>query len=354
NFRSPTDAQACPTYISHMFEGANFDYPVLINEVGQVIDGQRRVLEAQKRGITSLLCNVRHITDEKEAKILRVSVNNRLHKVDKLNMYWSICTLANLGLSQQKIADALGTSRTNVIVYTKVKDKATSALRKLFEDGMIQITNASSCVDFTEKTQDRIASFVRTYGASWGKGSQFTELYTAASNSKLAQLEKKAANNMPLGSSNPVVANTSIDAGVSAAETKNVPQIDQELRSYQQSLRDAEVWTAQRESVIARQTEELSEAKTEIEALKKELEALELIQYGDKSTVQEILKEFKDFYALTERVAGAAQAARQAGKQVRQTQLSRKQVLEVQEIVDQLEQHVNVLRVELTNKAGIR
>ncbi|MFZ2620099.1 MAG: ParB N-terminal domain-containing protein, partial [Alphaproteobacteria bacterium] len=185
DFRSPLERNVMPEHIVAMMAQDPASWPVLVNEQGEIIDGQRRFAQAKALGHKTMLCMVRRVTDAVSAKMLRVAVNARLQELDKQAMYWGIVALAEAGFSQQKIADALGTSRTNVIVYMKVKDKATPVLRRLFEDGFIQITNASLCVDMQPKVQEKVSTFIRAYGAVWGKGSKFNELMSAIQNSKL-------------------------------------------------------------------------------------------------------------------------------------------------------------------------
>lgn len=342
-------------YVYNMAEQPEL-YPIMVTEEGLVIDGARRLQALQENGKTKAHCIVYHAPEEKDANILRIGVNIRRMDADKIDLYWAIVALANLGLSQQKIADALGTSRTNVIVYAKVKDKASLPLRQLFEDGLIQITNASACVEFSEKVQERAANFIRTFGANWGKGAQFTELFEAAKNSKLTQLEKKTAaqhtvvNTMPATPSAVAGAPTSTSTIAVATDT----QTKERLHAYETALRDAEAWTAQRESVINRQTEDITAARSEIEILKKELEAAELTKYGDESSVKEALKELKSFISLTERMAAATLNAMQATKAMRPLKLTRSQLVEVQELLDTLDQHTNALRLEVSNKAKLK
>jgi disulfide oxidoreductase YuzD len=347
-FRPPQE-QESPAYIQAIFEHEATAYPLVVSEDGTVIDGVRRLTEARKRGVRRLMCMTRRVSNESDIKALRVALNVRQHRPDKLGLYFAIVALASLGLSQQKIADALGTSRTNVIVYAKVKDKATAGLRQLFEDGLIQITNASSCVDLPEKIQDKISAFIRTYGPQWGKGTPFNDLFAAAQEGKLLQFEKKVAAKQPASAREEV----SLQAdNLPAATSEVVKSLQKQAESYRRALKDAEVWSSQREGIITRQTEELTDAQAEIEALKKELDAAELTRFGDPATIQEALKELKAFYALTERVGAAGQHVKQAARQVRQLRLTRKQLGEVQQLMDELEEKVNALRVELAAKGS--
>lgn len=341
-FRAPRDAGTCPDYIPAMAQRLQ-DYPLLINTEGTVIDGVRRLQAAQAAGMTEVPCQVRRVPAD-DVVPLRVGLNLRAGRPDKIAMYWSIVALAQLGLSQQKIADALGISRTNTIVYMKVLEKAVPELRQLFEDGLIQITNASQSADLDEKTQVELAQFIRTYGAMWGKGSRFTEVFTAAENGDLPALQAK------LGTPEAPPA-----PSASAAQPMQANGADaQAVHQYQQALRDAEIWSQQREAVINRQTEELEDARTEIERLKNELDAAELSRFADDNTLQEALKELKQVIALTERMNSAHYAAQQARKQLRNTTLTRTQLAEIRNLMDTLEKETNALRVEITGKTSKR
>ena len=122
---------------------------------------------------------------------MRVAINMRTQKPSKIDLYYAISALSDIGLSQQKIADCVGTSRTNVLVYAKVKDKACAKLRALFEDGLIQVTNASTCADLSEDMQIKISDFIRRAGLAWSKGSKFNDLHQAAVEGKLDQFAQK-------------------------------------------------------------------------------------------------------------------------------------------------------------------
>lgn len=345
-FRPPSAEEAINLpHIAAMLQADVNQYPLLVTEEGVVVDGVRRLAAATAQGLAEIMCMTRHITDPLAAGQLRVSINARYSKLDKTEMYYAICALADLGLSQQKIADALDTSRTNVIVYAKVKDKATAKLRQLFEDGLIQITNASTCVELSDNVQDRLADFIRLYGNSWAKGSQFNELFEAAKTGKMDKLEKRVAPSHVVEQASQVAASTP-----QVPTTAQAQILQTKLDAYQQALKDAEIWTAQRESVINRQTEELVEARNEIEALKREIDATELMRYGDPGAMEEAFKEIKAFYGFVERLAAATHGVEKAAKQLRQLGLNAKQVQEVQDLIDKLEQHVNHIRIEVVNK----
>jgi RNA polymerase sigma factor (sigma-70 family) len=332
------------------------DYPVLVTEDGYVIDGWRRVEAARAAGQDDQLCIVRHVPSVEDAKILRVSLNLRLNQPDKLDLYYAICTLADVGLSQQKIADAIGLSRTNVLVYCKVKDKAAPKLRALFEDGLIQITNAASCIDLSDKVQEELAEFIRKYGGQWSKGTKFNDLFKAAKKGKIAELaadlkpEALRATPNTLAESASALANTS----VGGADVALVSSLQKRVNDYEQALQDSEVWLAQREQVITNQTDALTDAQAEIEQLKKELQAAELIKFGDEKTLKAELKQMKDFYALVERLAGAKQAVQTANKALQANQsLRRGQWLEIQQLHDDLAELVESLRISLHTKRAV-
>ena len=359
DFRPPNMRDYIGAHIHQMVTEPDV-YPLMITEEGLVIDGARRLQALQELGdVKNVSCKVFHVPDEQEAYMLRIGVNIRLMDAEKIDLYWAIVALASLGLSQQKIANTLGISRTNVIVYAKVKDKAAPALRQLYEDGLIQITNASSCVDFSEKIQERLSHFIRAYGAAWGKGSQFSELFQAAKQGRLSNLEKKTAAQQtvaPAPIQSPSLAEPhehhTIQTQAHSGHGNISANMQERLQAYENALRDAEIWTAQRESVINRQTEEISSARTEIEGLKKELEAAELLKFGDQNQMKEALKELKAFVNLTERMAAATNNTRQAVRSLRTLNPTRAQLVELQEGLDSIEQHVNALRVEVANKAA--
>jgi ParB-like chromosome segregation protein Spo0J len=328
------------------FDEDSSQYPALVTEDGYILDGERRVKAAKAKGKSEYLCIVRKVTDETMRKILRVVVNVRLEKPTKKDMYYIISTLADLGLSQQKIADILGSSRTNILVYVKVKDKASPKLRALFEDELIQITNASTCADFDEDVQDRLADFIRKYGFAWGKGAKFNTLHLAASEGKLDQLEKKQkpqkekdAKDLPLEE-------------ITGASSKTVQALQERITIYEQSLKDSEIWSAQREGVINSQSEELTDAKEEIERLKRELDAAELVRFGSPKAVEEELKMLKRYYGITERFAAATHGVVQGTKSLRRVDLKRSQLLEITHLMEELESALNTLRVELYNKGA--
>lgn len=362
NFRPPVGDAEQP-HITAIMEDDPQKFPLIVTEKGWIIDGERRVQAALRRGMDSYMCMTRQVTKELDVKRLRVAINARTAALDKTEMYFAISALSDLGLSQQRIADALGTSRTNVIVYAKVKDRGTAKLQALFEDGFIQITNASACVDLSEDMQDRVTSFIRTHGVGWSKGSQFNDLHEAAVNNKLDKLEQKVASKSSVSGLSPTrvhhapvpalsSAGQSVPSGT--ADQSVVNSLKKRLETYEQALKDADIWTAQRESVISRQTQELQSAQAEVEKLQKELDALELSQFGNADVVKEALREQKLFYSVAERLAGALDAVAKATKSIRSLDLQRKHLAEVEEFVEQLEQKTNQLRVEVINKGPKR
>lgn len=350
-FRSPTSIAE----EAHLFEQLDLDathHPILIAEDGTVIDGMRRLEAAKRQGKQEYLCIVRAFSSIEEKKRWRVMVNARLRKPSKYEVYFMIGALSDIGLSQQRIAEAIGSSRTNVLVYAKVRDKATPKLRALFEDQLIQITNASTCTDFDAQVQDELSDFIRRFGVSWSKGAKFNELYKAAANNKIAQFAQKAK-------PDPSVAHKSaqqvqpVDVAATAHLPGNTQKVlgayEKRLKAYEQMLRDNEVWSAQRESVINAQNDRIEEFEEEIERLKRELEASELLKFGNQESIEQELKNLKSYYLVTERIAGAFQALTQAARQVRRIPMRRSQYLELSDLFDKLESSVNQLRLELLN-----
>ncbi|MCP5405704.1 MAG: hypothetical protein H6922_05740 [Pseudomonadaceae bacterium] len=350
-FRNPAeDAGGELPHITAIMARDADSWPLIVTPEGSVVDGARRLKACAARGKEKVLCLVRNIVHPTEARIMRVVANMRQIKPDRMDLYYAICALADLGLSQQKIATAIGTSRPNVIVYAKVKDKATPKLRALFEDGFIQITNASACVDMPAAAQDALAEFIRRYGAGWGKGPQFNEAFEAAVAGKLDKLAAAQPESavVPLAPSAPATVPQAAPAMPEGAVLQALRQRQTQL---EQTLRDAEVWGKQREAVVARQTEELTQLKQETEALKRELQAHDLLKYGDEATINGLMREFKTFYALIERLAGAAYQLDKASKNLRGQPLSYKQAQEVQEQVDAMEASLNAMRVQLAAKS---
>ncbi|HEX2797667.1 MAG TPA: ParB/RepB/Spo0J family partition protein, partial [Immundisolibacter sp.] len=158
-FRSPSQP-AEPAHIARLMQSGPEHWPLIITEQGVVIDGVRRLTAARAKKIDRVLCHV-HKASEADAAQLRVVLNLRAIRPDKLDLYFAITALLGLGLSQGKVATALETSRPNVIVYAKVAEKAAPELRQLFEDGLIQVTNASAGVDLPAAAQAGLARAIR-------------------------------------------------------------------------------------------------------------------------------------------------------------------------------------------------
>lgn len=326
-------------------------YPAVISEDGYIIDGERRIRAAKRAGRNDYLCLTRRIGDEQEKKLLRVVVNMRLHGNSKIEMYHAIKALSSLGYSQQKIADYLGTSRTNVLVYCKVRDKALPRLRALFEDGLIQITNASACVDMGEDVQDQLVNFIRKHGKTWSKGSKFNRLFEAASENRIMQLDAEVS---PAGSAgiSTAAGGTTEAVATDKVSLRKLEALQKQIEAYSMALKDAEVWAAQREGVIKTQRDEIASNKTEVETLKRELEALELMKFGSQKAIEQELEGLRQFYAVTERLAGAKHGIAAATTQLGRVELRRKQVLELLRMMEGLEEVLNTLRVELHNRGA--
>lgn len=325
-------------------------YPAVISEDGYIIDGERRIRAASRAGRNDYLCLTRRIGDEQEKKLLRVVVNMRLHGNSKIEMYHAIKALSSLGYSQQKIADYLGTSRTNVLVYCKVRDKALPRLRALFEDGLIQITNASACVDMSEDVQDQLVNYIRKHGKTWSKGGKFNRLFEAASENRIAQLDAEVS---PAGSAGIAVHDGAGEApATDKVSLRKLEALQKQIEAYSMALKDAEIWASQREGVIKTQRDELSSTKTEVETLKRELEALELMKFGSQKAIEQELENLRQFYTVTERLSGAKHGIAAATTQLGRVELRRKQVLELLRMMEGLEEVLNTLRVELHNRGA--
>ena len=367
SFRPPSEAgqpDAVPAHIARLTTSDPEHWPILITDKGLVIDGQRRLEAARQQGLTRVFCHVIAVPDDYVATLLRVAVNLRGIRPDKPDLYWAISALLERGLSQQKISQLLGTSRPNVIVYAKVKEKASSELRQLFEDGLIQITNASTAVDLPPQAQRALVTFIRSHGADWGKGPRFNELYEAAAANKLDELAAAQSGVSQLGpqwlGGNHPVPSLVTEAPVLHHESNTIAPVSdisaplEALRKRQQVLenavRDAETWGRQREATIAQQTQQIIDMKSQIESLNRELQAAQLLQHGDSSTVQNYLKEIRNFHAIVERLAGAGHHVEKAARSVRSTPLTQRQLIEIEETVESITTHLNGLRTELVNR----
>lgn len=354
DFRAPDYNEKFNAYAEeYMFDDGT--YPAIINEQGVVIDGNKRIRLALAEGRTDYMCIVRDVADEKECHVLSVMVNLRLLKPSKIDLYYAISALSDLGLSQQKMAGYVGTSRTNVLVYVKVKDKASAKTRALFEDGLIQVTNASTCAELPESVQDEMASFIRRYGQSWSKGAKFNELHHAAAQGELKEYIEKVAptlREVAVDDAMPKADfSAKVPASVGSVDAKAMVAMKKRLEAYEQNITDSEVWAQRRESVITQQTEELQAAKEEIESLKKELEASELVKFSSPKVIEDELKKLKAFYDVSERMSGAKFALSGASKTLKNLMLTRKQNLELSALYEELEQALSVLRISMMNSA---
>ncbi len=343
--------------------------PILITPQGEVIDGERRIAAARALGASRILCQVRQSPSATSLKQLRVVLNSRVRPLDKLELYFAIGALSELGLTQGAIATALGTSRPNVIVYAKVKEKATPRLRQLYEDGLIQITNASSAVDLPTSAQDEMADFIRQYGAGWGRGPQFNELYAAAAENQIAALAPSPS----LLTSSPATYHTLSTGGQSnvapigaypaaapqgAAGLQLVappgalsPTLANALKKRQEALetalRDSETWARQREATIASQTNQIHELRQQLDSYKREIEAQALMQHGDAATMANYLKEIKAFYAVQERLASAIHQLEKTHTSLRSLNLTHRQTIELEQLLEKVDAVHTALRVAL-------
>lgn len=368
----PTPTQS-PEDMSHIKQIAAHPVetwpPLLITPEGEVIDGERRIAAARALGASRILCQLRQSPSATSLKQLRVCLNSRVRALDKLELYFAIGALSELGLTQGAIASALGTSRPNVIVYAKVKEKATPRLRQLYEDGLIQITNASSAVDLPVAAQDEMADFIRQYGAGWGRGPQFNELYAAAAENQIAAL----APSSPLLPGSAQSFSSSAQSGqsnlASIAEYQNAlptsaqgvqlvappgalsPTLANALKKRQEALetalRDSETWARQREATITSQTSQIHDLRQQLESYKREIEAQALMQHGDAATMANYLKEIKAFYAVQERMAGAVHQLEKTHTSLRGLNLTHRQTMELEQLLEKVAAAHTALRVAL-------
>lgn len=335
--------------------------PLVITPEGGVMDGERRIAAARAKGITRLLCQVRTTPSAALAKQLRVCLNSRVRPLDKLELYFAIGALSELGLTQGVIAQALGTSRPNVIVYAKVREKASPRLRQLFEDGLIQITNASSAVDLPVQAQDEMADFIRQYGAGWGRGPQFNELYAAAAEGQIAALVPPQVGGPQPGHAAILPLPTMPAPAMTAAPVQGAqlvappgslsPTLAAALKKRQEALetalRDSEVWARQREATIASQTGQIHDLRQQVESYKRELEAQALLQHGDAATMANYMKELKAFYAVQERIASAIHQLEKTQTAVRSLNLTHRQTVELEQLLEKIATLQTALRVQL-------
>ena len=339
---------------THEFDDGQ--WPAIINQNGFVIDGQRRIDMARDAGRKDYMCIVRQVDDEDVCKHLRAAVNLRQIKPTKLDLYHAICALSDLGLAQQKISTLVGTSRTNVLVYLKVRDKASPKMRALFEDGLVQVTNASSCSEMSDDVQDKIAQFIRRAGVAWSKGAKFNNLFGAAADGKIDAFISENASEMVVPddlagavTSAPANRDESAPSAKAAVSSKAAQMLQSRIDTLESALKDSEVWNQRREGVINQQREALEQSSEEIEQLKKELEANELMQFGSPKAIEEELKALKQFYLVSERLSGSVHALGYAAKDVRKLTLRRNQANELQTLIDDIESALNTVRIELVN-----
>lgn len=353
DFRDGEDKESFEEFVES-FDPDSALFPAVVDAQGYVIDGVRRIKAAKAKGKTEYLCIIRDFKDEYDKKLMRILLNYRLHNVDKIALYHYIKGLNALGLSQQKISDLIDVSRTNVLVYAKVRDKAAPKMRALFEDGLIQITNASSCTDLPNEIQDALADFIRRHGIAWSKGSRFNKVYLAASENRLEAFEAQEFPDQAYQEA-PQTENEKDAKPSSAQANKRLALLEKQLRTHEIALKDAEVWAAQRESVINRQNTELQDVRTELDDTKRQLEAAELASIGTNEKVIETeLKQLRAFYAITERLSGANQAVKQANKDVLKLDMRRSQINELQDLIESTEENLNKLRVEVVRRSGKR
>lgn len=349
-YRSTMKQNTFNLFIDNMPED-NKEYPVIISEDGFIIDGELRVRAAKAKGVKSLFCITRKINED-DAKVLRIIINNRLESGNKKQLYYAVCALLSLGYSQQKIAKVLDTSRTNVIVYAKVKDKAIQEVKQLFEDDEILITNASACADLTAEQQLSIVDFIKKYGNQWSKGTKFTKLLNSARNNAVRALEE--TENPGFMQSEKLDELIAAEKGYAERLTKKAQErityLEDKLKTTSVKLQDNETWLAQRESVINYQQKELVELKEENASLQKEIETSQLLQFSDKSAFEEELKYLKKVYMITEKLAGAQYAIDNAITDIKSTQIKPRQVKDIEILCMDLEDKVEKLRVSIVSK----
>ena len=340
--------------------------PLLVTPEGVILDGERRLAAARARGIGRVLCQVRKLPSGgdslKQAHQLRVVLNSRVRTLSKVELYYAIAALLQLGLAQGKIAELLGTSRPNVIVYAKLHAQGSPRLQQLFTDGLLQITNASSAVDLPPAAQDKLADFIRQHGAAYSRGPQFAEAYEAAA---AGQLEALAPVGMPapttrIGSlpsaaaipampSLSVVAHDGEGGGVALAVANLLKKRQAALEA---ALADADIWARQREATITSQTAQIQELRGQVDGLKREIEAQALLQVADEATLAGYVKDIKAFYALQERFAAASHQLEAAQRQLRSLSLTHRQSRELEPMLEKIAALHTALRVQLVKPAA--
>ena len=349
-FRTKLKQNVFNAFVNLMPED-NTDFPVVINKEGFIVDGELRVEAAKAKGIKSLLTITRNVSTD-DAKVLRVIINNRLEQGNKKQLYYAVCALLHLGFSQQKIAKLLNTSRTNVIVYAKVKDKAIAEIKQLFEDDMILITNASACADLAAENQKQMVDFIQKYGSQWSKGNKFTKLLNAAKNDAVRALEETENPNFMQDDKLDVLIEA--EKGYAERLTKKAQEkityLEDKLQTTTTKLQDNETWLAQRESVINVQQKELVELKEENTQLQREIETSQLLQFADKSAFEDEMKYLKKVYEITEKLCGAENAIDGATTNIESTQIKPRQVKDIEMLCLNLEEKLEKLRVAVISK----
>lgn len=349
-FRTPLKQNVFNSFVKTMPED-NTDFPIVINKDGFVIDGELRVRAAKAKGIKSLYCITRSVT-EKDAKVLRVIINNRLESSSKKQLFYAVCALLYLGFSQQKISSMLETSRTNVIVYAKVKEKAIPEVKQLFEEDMILITNASACADLKSEQQLEVVNFIRKYGVKWSKGSKFSKLLNSAKNDAIRALEETESPDF--------MQSTNLDSLIEADKkyserlTKKaqdkIEYLENRLKDTSVKLRDSETWLSHRESVINQQQKELIELKEENSSLHKEIETSQLLKFADESVFEEELKYLRKVYEITELLSGAEHAFDNAINKIDTIQFKPVQLKDIEDISLILTEKLEKLKNSILSK----
>jgi hypothetical protein len=378
-FRPPeaTDPSDLP-HIKQLTQASAEDWPpLLITPDGAVLDGERRLLAARAKGLRHVLCQIRQLPQGIQANStqslaaahqLRVVLNSRVRTLSKVELYCAIAALLKLGLAQGKIAELLGTSRPNVIVYAKLLNQGSPRMQALFTDGLLQITNASSAVDLPLDAQDALADFIREHGANWSRGPQFAEAYEAAASGQLHTLAPQSGSTptiaprigqLPSQAAIPAMPNLTgslqplgtvqNEGGFSPAVANALKKRQQAL---EQALTEADIWARQREATIASQTSHIQDLRGQLEALKRENEAQALLQVADEATIANYLKDLKAFYGLQERYAGALHSLESANRQLRSLPLTHRQARELEPLLERIAAAQTQARVQLAKPGG--
>lgn len=348
-FRNPhTDTGAEMPHIGRLMQHAPEHWPLLVTPDGKVIDGWRRLQAAKARGIARVMATTLQ-AEKQDAQVLRVALNFRALADHKAELFFAIQALLGLGLSQQKISQILGTSRPNVIVYAKVIQKADPALRQLYLDGLILITNASSACDLPADAQQGLAAFIRQYGAEWTRGPKFNQLYEAAATNGMAKLiAAQKATPVPVAVPAPVAHAPASAGPVEAVDGVQHAPVSpaglQRMNALEQALRDAETWAQRREATVGQQTQQILDLKTQVESLQRELSATQLLQHADDATMAAYVKELKLFLNVIERLKGAQAHVEGATKAARSLTLTFKQRQELDGAMEAVAAGLTALR----------